>query len=74
VLGIDGGGFGRAVRLVDRSGLAAWPTFFGYQFILEADPRPEQLRSPSGDQDGERRDERDGAEEPDDLHRPPLVE
>jgi glycosyltransferase involved in cell wall biosynthesis len=74
VLGIDGGGFGRAVRLVDRSGLAAWPTFFGYQFILEADPRPEQVRSPSGDQDGERRDERDGAEEPDDLHRPSPVE
>jgi SAM-dependent methyltransferase len=74
VLGIDGGGFGRAVRLVDRSALAAWPTLFGYQFILEADPPPEPVRSPSADRDGHRRDERGGAEESHDLHRPSAIE
>jgi SAM-dependent methyltransferase len=37
VLGIGGAGLAGAVRLLDRSGLAVWPTLFGYQFILEAD-------------------------------------
>ncbi len=29
---------GRLVRLVDQTSVAAWPTMFGYQFIIEASP------------------------------------
>ena len=32
------GAKGRWVRLVDHLLLAAWPTMFGYQFIIEATP------------------------------------
>jgi 2-polyprenyl-3-methyl-5-hydroxy-6-metoxy-1,4-benzoquinol methylase len=42
-------GRGRWMRRLDALTLSAWPTLFGYQFILEAEP--------SGDHDGERGEE-----------------
>jgi hypothetical protein len=37
VVGVKAGR-GRLLRAVDRLALSLWPTMFGYQFILEAEP------------------------------------
>jgi glycosyltransferase involved in cell wall biosynthesis len=54
VVGVETGR-GRLVRALDRISLALWPTMFGYQFVLEAEP--DRQAPVSAHQDHEHRQE-----------------